>query len=58
MVERRRKREEERERETKEDRLFRTIATNFDCAVNKPGGGGGGERLRGGDKNGNVPMMI
>lgn len=50
-------REEERERD-KEARLFGTIATNLDCAVNKPGGGCGGERLKGGDKNRDVPMMI
>lgn len=49
---------EERERERdKEDRLFGTIGTNLDCAVNKPGGGCGGERLKGGDKNGDVPMI-
>lgn len=52
-----RERERERERD-KEDRLFGTIATNVNCVVNKPGGGCGGERLKGGDKNGNVPMMI
>lgn len=51
------KRERKRERD-KEARLFGTIATNLDCAVNKPGGGCGGERLKGGDKNGDVPMMI
>ena len=49
--------ERKRERD-KEARLFGTIATNLDCVVNKPGGGCGGERLKGGDKNGDVPMMI
>jgi hypothetical protein len=53
-----RKRGRGKERETKKTDLFGTIATNVDCAVNKPGGGCGGERLKGGDKNGNVPMMI